>query len=305
MVSLVQISYIIDLSITRSFSKSAKRCFVSQPTLSMQVKKAEETLGATIFNRDGKVLELTPFGIEFVEKAKNVQEEFSLLKEFVNHKSDIIIDLSIGVIPTMSSFILPFIQGYAKEMQGKVKIHLKELSTEDLILKLEDGQIDAGFMAGSEKYNRFEQKSFALEPLIPYVNEDNIKKGIKVEDLYKVHPWLLSSNNCLSLQMLKLCQIDILNENLLSYDGGNMQLLVDLVNSEGGYTLIPFFMLDKLQIAESHECYFKDSTPVRNLVIIYKKRSSNKKLLEALVEKAKDEFKVALTEKTVLIDWNS
>lgn len=271
----------------------------------MQVKKAEETMGVSIFNRDGKALELTPFGLEFVNKAKNVQEEFSLLKEFVDHKSEVLIDLKVGVIPTMSSFVLPFIQNYAKEMEGKVKIHVKELSTEDMVQKIDEGQIDVGFMAGSEKYNRFEQQSFALEPLIPYVNENNISKGIKVEDLYKVHPWLLSSNNCLSLQMLKLCQIDIMNENLLSYDGGNMQLLVDLVNTEGGYTLLPFFMLDKLIIDDRFECYFTESTPVRDLVLIHKKRSSNKNLLIELAKRAKNEFEVSLSAKTLVIDWNS
>jgi hypothetical protein len=105
--------------------------------------------------------------------------------------------------------------------------------------------------------------------------------------------------------MLKLCQIDIMNENLLSYDGGNMQLLVDLVNTEGGYTLLPFFMLDKLIIDDRFECYFTESTPVRDLVLIHKKRSSNKNLLIELAERAKNEFEVSLSAKTLVIDWNS
>lgn len=290
MITLTQMQYIMKLHQFKSFSKVADYYHVTQPTVSMQVKKAEEIIGFAVFSRKGKTLITTEKGEGVIEHIQYVLKEADELHDFIADSfEESIIELKIGVIPTMALYIVPILL-QIKEVNGRdVSIRIHELPTQVLLDQLSTGDIDAAIMAGNSAYDQVIQETFGYEPLVLYMNEESIKgEVVSISQLRNFQPWLLNEVNCLSLQMIQLCQLS--DDYSKIYYGGNLQLIVDLVNQEGGFSILPGFALERLDIQEGKEKIIQDSNPFRSLVLAKRKRPKHKAILEGIELVLKSEF---------------
>lgn len=291
MLTIVQMQYVVKLYEYKSFSKVAEYYKVTQPTVSMQIKKAEETIGFPVFKRNNKKILLTKKGEGVIERIQFVLRENEDLKEFIEDSfDDSQIEISIGVIPTMSLFIVPVLMG-VKEVSGRlVNLKIHELPTHVLLDQLMSGEIDGAIMAGNSSFDQVTQSVFGHEPLVLYLNEESVKdkRSVTINELKNFQPWLMNEVNCLSLQMIQLCQLS--DDYSKTYYGSNLQLIVDLVNQEGGFSILPGFTLERLDIKPNMEKILENTNPFRSLVLAKRKRPKHKLILEGIEVRLKKEF---------------
>ena len=291
MLTIVQMQYMVKLFEFKSFSKVAEYYKVTQPTVSMQIKKAEEIIGFPVFKRNNKKILLTKKGEGVVERIQFVLRENDDLKEFIEDSFDNSeIEINIGVIPTMSLFIVPILLRI-KAISGRlVNLKIHELPTHVLLDQLMSGEIDGAIMAGNSSFDQVTQSVFGHEPLVLYLNEESVKdkRSVTINELKNFQPWLMNEVNCLSLQMIQLCQLS--DDYSKTYYGSNLQLIVDLVNQEGGFSILPGFTLERLDIKPNMEKILENTNPFRSLVLAKRKRPKHKSILEALEVRLKKEF---------------
>src|ERR1700704_2751216 len=141
--TFTQLEYIVSIDTYRHFAKAADNCFVTQPTLSMQVQKLEEELGLLIFDRSRQPVIPTVAGAEIIEQARRIMSEKNKVHEIVQHKKDTLAgELRIGIIPTLAPYLLPlFVQRFTKKYP-QIKMIVHEMTTEIVVSKLREGRID-------------------------------------------------------------------------------------------------------------------------------------------------------------------
>lgn len=305
-ISPQQIKYIIELNNSGSFHKASKNCFVTQPTLSMQIKKVEDLLGVAIFDRSRNPIELTPAGKQLLPILMDIQQEYARIGTFKQKlEGKYKEQLRIGVIPTISSYLL--IDLY-KEMQGgsdELQIFLEEYRTEELLTALEEGKVDVGILAGPFNGPGFRTVPLYAEEILIYCPETN-KKTISPSDIEEKQPWLLSEGNCLRTQMVHFCRIDDQQENSdvkWSYQGGNIDLLMEMVDLNGGYTLVPEFYkrsdknLKRLWDDSSNEF------PAREVIAVFPNRTYKKESVERIVRMIQLKYGQKSRENLRVLNW--
>lgn len=273
MISITQIEYIIALLEYKNFQKAAEKCFITQPTLSMQIKKAEETLGNKIFDRSTTPLSLSSFGKQVIPELRMILEsvknfEYKMKKLEGNLKEEI----RIGIIPTVAVYLVPeFYQAWKNKLKN-IKIEILELKTEELIAQLENRKIDFGILAGPLNHERFDQQILFNEK-IQVFTKDFQSSDIDLDQLENMHPWLLAKGNCLRTQMVSFCNINEEEINDWHYSGGNIDLLIKMVMQEGGYTLIPEYY-DLPDHLKKHNKSITGHEPFRQIIGVFNKGTS-------------------------------
>jgi len=239
-ISLQQMRYLVVLSEELQFLRASERCFVTQPTLSMQVKKAEEQLGHPVFDRVTQPLTLTPYGqsvIPILREILNENDKITQLNEKMSGK--VFEEIRIGVIPTIAVYLLSDIFLRLRKALPNAKLLFMEYRTEELLLALETNKVDLAIFAGPYSDPRHRSIPLYQEEIKIYTNEDSTGE-IAIESLTNLQPWLLSKGNCLRTQMVNFCNLkDAVDPIEWDYIGGSLEILVDMVNINGGYTLIP------------------------------------------------------------------
>ena len=146
--NLRDLKYIIAVAESRHFGKAAERCFVSQPTLSGQIKKLEEELGVAIFERTNRSVEITPVGETIVAHARQIMEQADVIQQLARaHQDPLAGPLRIGAIPTLSPYLMPLILAPLKKLYPQMKLVLSEELTDTLIERLQNHEIDAALLA--------------------------------------------------------------------------------------------------------------------------------------------------------------
>lgn len=284
-ISPQQINYIVELHKSGSFHKASKVCFVTQPTLSMQVKKAEEQLGFTIFDRSTTPIELTPAGEKLLPILIGIQQEYTRIGVLKSKLEGTYIEqIKIGVIPTISAYLLTDIFDEVRKTLPDVRFRIQELKTEELIDAIKESRIDMGIMAGPFNNTGIRTIPLYHEEILLYFPQFQ-KKLAHPDDLIGQQPWLLSRGNCLRTQMVHFCEIheDDDSGNIWSYEGGNVELLMKMVDLNGGYTLVPEYyniQKDKLirLLDEKNREY-----PAREIISLVQNRSYKMELIEKMI----------------------
>ncbi len=276
MISQVQLSYIFALLKHKNFQRAADACHVTQPTLSMQLKKAEETLGYQIINRDTNPISLTDAGQQLYPQLSAIQSAYDELEIQVQRlKGTYKSEIRIGIIPTISNYLVPELYAKWQNQIGDVHLDISELTSPNLLAALKDKSIDFGIMAGPVEDSTFDQQILFNEEILIYA--PTIKnKTIQLEQLENERPWLLSPGNCLRTQMINFCKLDTAKKSEWNYEGGNLHLLTKMVEQEGGYTLIPSFYLPHLNLDPKHIKKIVDHTPIRQIIGLHLKRNTKK-----------------------------
>lgn len=285
--NIQQLEYIIALDNYGSFSQAAVHCNVTQPTLSMQVKKIEEELGVIIFDRSRKPLKATEEGMPILDQARIIMQEVNVLRDQVNsEKGPANGVLTIGIIPTIAPYIVPVFLGDFLRKYPEIKVHIKELKTEEITDALKKEKIDFGILATPLREQGIHEYPLFYEKLICYADEEiaaSYKNRIGINDLLSHKIWLLSEGNCFRNQVFNLCAMDQIafRDFHLSYESGSVEGLMRLVDKEGGLTFIPeLATLDMYDDQLDRLKFIADQNPVREISIVLGRRAMKKKLID-------------------------
>lgn len=306
MVSLQQMQYIIAVAEERQFQRASERCFVTQPTLSMQVKKAEETLGNLIFDRSRNPLEPTAYGEQLIPILRDVLTEYDRIHALGDRQKGIFKErLRVAIIPTIAGYMLPDLFDKWKEALEDVELTLEEMKTEDILTALETKSIDMGILAGPVHHPKWRTTVLYQEEILAYSPAFK-KKVIPSSELEQEHPWLLSEGNCLRTQMVHFCELDDRDKNGWNYEGGNIELLVKMVDLHGGYTLIPEYYASVLNVAgmnriESDELH---EHPAREVIAVSANRSPKWQAMERLIRTVQLHYANSAKDRALkLLNW--
>lgn len=302
MITIQQIQYIISLAEEKHFVRASDRCNVTQPTLSMQIKKAENQLGVELFQRK-KVVELTSAGKFLIETLYQVQNSYLKIEEMVHrHKNGFFKELSVGIIPTISNYLIPDFYSIWKDKLNSVNIRFVEGYTHELLQQLENGTQDCVIVAGDFQRRNFRESFLYNEELLLYAsNLLKSKKELQLKDLDGMQPWLMTDGNCLKNQMMNFCLIE--NSAQWEYQGDSMEILKRMVDKNGGYTLLPQFSINQNEKARriaSEDNYF----PARKVVALTNKSTAKWEFVKQIIFTIQQKY-IATKDgsKYVFLDW--
>jgi LysR family hydrogen peroxide-inducible transcriptional activator len=290
-ITLTQLSYIVAVFQTRNFGSAARACFVSQPTLSMQIQKLEDDLGVILFDRSKKPVEPTAIGRKVIEQAQISLQEVLRIEELIKaEKGEISGPFNLGIIPTLAPYLLPlFLEKFTTNYPG-VNLIIEELQTSQIIKKLKEDQLDAGILATPLNINGIAEKPIFNEPFLAYLSPDHplLSLGqLSENDLSLNDIWLLNEGHCFRDQAIEICKKikgkGSKPRNLI-FESGNLETLKRLVDQKFGYTLLPWLATLGMSATEKKKKirFFRAPIPAREVSIIYTRSYLKKSIIEAL-----------------------
>lgn len=310
MYSLIQLEYIVAVDTYRHFVTASEKCFVTQPTLSMQIKKLEEDLGVTIFDRTKQPIIPTQIGSKIIEQARIVLAESNHINEIITtHNNSISGELTIAIIPSLAPYLLPLFIGKFNRTYPDVKVKILELLTEDIITQLKNDTVDVGILVTPLTEKGIIEQPIFYEEMLLYINKDHPfakKKDIKPIELASPDLWLLNNGNCFRSQVINLCSYkpNISEDSHFEYASGSLETIKKMVEKEGGFTLLPELATinDKSSAKIKN---FKSITPLREVSFVYTRNYVKKKLLELLSEEIRAAIpeKLLNKERGVIAEW--
>ncbi|HYF97382.1 MAG TPA: LysR substrate-binding domain-containing protein, partial [Coxiellaceae bacterium] len=240
--NLRDLQYLIAVADTLHFAKAAELCHVSQPTLSMQLKKLEDELQIQFFERNHKKILLTETGRVLVDQARHVVKEAQHLKEMARFAADPLAgSLRLGCIPTLAPYLLPRVLSTIKKELPRLELFLIEEQTHILLNQLKSGKIDAAILAlpvandEFEVCELFDEKFWVAMPLEHPLSQ---KKKVHVSDLKNQNLLLLTEGHCLREQALAVCEMEQ-QQILPSFSATSLETLRQMVALGNGVTLLP------------------------------------------------------------------
>ncbi len=243
--NLRDLKYIIAVAETHHFGKAAQRCFVSQPTLSGQIKKLEEELGVVIFERTNRTVEITPVGEAILVHARQILEQSDAITQLARaYKDPLAGPLRVGTIPTLSPYLMPLILKPLKQQHPQMKLVLSEELTDVLLTRLKNHEIDAALLATPIDEHEFASLPLFDEPFwiaYPRDHEFYTKEKITREDLDSVNLLLLAEGHCLAKQAMEVCHMKERQHNgdMADLRAASLETLIQLVSAGFGCTLVP------------------------------------------------------------------
>lgn len=243
--NLRDLKYIIAVAETRHFGKAAQKCFVSQPTLSGQIKKLEDELGVAIFERTNRSVEVTPFGDNVIAHARQIMEQADAIEQLARaHQDPLAGPLRIGAIPTLSPYLMPLILAPLKKQYPQMKLVLSEELTDTLLQRLRKHEIDAALLATPVLDTDLESLPLFDEPFwvaYPSHHPFYTKQSITRRDLDNENLLLLSEGHCLASQAMEVCHMkERQNQGEMSdLRASSLETLIQLVKADFGITLVP------------------------------------------------------------------
>lgn len=243
--NLKDLKYIIAVAETHHFGKAAERCFVSQPTLSGQLKKLEVELGVTIFERTNRSVETTPIGEAILDHARQIMEQADAIRQLALAQQDPLAGpLRIGAIPTLSPYLMPLILMPLKKQHPQLKLVLSEEMTDILLRRLHNHEIDAALLATPVEEPDLDEIPLFDEPFWlahprehPFYTQDEITRT----DLENTELLLLSEGHCLAKQAMKVCHMKERKDQgeMADLRAASLETLLQLVSAGFGSTLVP------------------------------------------------------------------
>jgi LysR family hydrogen peroxide-inducible transcriptional activator len=285
--NLRDLKYIVEVAREKNFARASAKVFVSQPALSMQIKKLEETLGVEIFERDKQNFLITPVGAEIIKKAEIILQESEEIKMIAkNSKDPHKGEIRIGAFPTVASYFLPnFVKNIHKKFPH-LKIFLIEAKSDELITKLKSGELDLCLLAMPiADDNLIGEKIFSEKFLLatPKGHPFSKKSKIQIKELKKQELMLLEDGHCMRDQALEICSMVKAYENK-DFKATSLETLRQMVANGTGITLMPEIAVrndDKISYVKIF------NAPFRTIGIHYRKSSVQKNLIKEIIKLAK------------------
>lgn len=286
--TITQLKYVLAVAEHQNFTKAAEKCFVTQPTLSMQIQKLEDQLDIQIFDRSKKPIELTEVGRKIVNQAKNIVNEADRITDIVDQQKGFIGgEFKIGIIPTVMPTLLPmFLKSFIKRYP-KIRLKIEELNTEEIMQRINDGHLDAAIAATPLKNEQIKERVLFYEPFVGYIPSNHrltSKKTIEVSDLNINDMLLLEDGHCFRDGVLNLCNAKKTKDlSEFQLESGSFEMLVKLTNEGMGMTLLPYLHTLDLKEKEQEKLhYFSEPSPAREVSLIYHKSELKIQIIDAL-----------------------
>ncbi len=272
------LEYLIAVDEERHFHRAAERCFVSQPTLSGQLKKLEEELGVLLVERNNRQVSMTEAGEAVVKHARAVLAEIRTIKDVADFYHDPMVgDVRVGIIPTIAPYLLPVIMPPLNKSFPQLKIWLYEYQTHVLLEKLQRAELDFLILALPIEKHEFTELDLFREPFRLAVKKDHAlakKKHINLGDIANQELLLLEEGHCLRGHILDVCLLAGVKEEG-QYHATSLETLRHMVGEGMGMTLIPELAVpvktrksDEIRYIE-----FSDPKPNRRIGMLYRKNS--------------------------------
>ena len=289
--NIQQLEYLIAVDKFKHFGKAAQACFITQPTLSAMIQKFEEELDVKVFDRTTHPIRTTDVGVQIIEQAKKVIDSINELR----NKADLLNNvlggkINLGIIPTVSTYILPAeIFDFLKK-NPKIEMNVKEITTENVIKGLKSGELDAGIIATPyDAASEFYQEFLFNEELMIYTSDPKYKKDTYVipEELDVDKVWLLEEGNCLRTQFENICKLkeNSMKPKNLEFVSSNINTLIQMVDKVGGISIIPELAQSQLSKEQNDKIVrFRKPFPFREISIIYYKPTYKQKIIDELSE---------------------
>lgn len=286
--TITQLTYVLAVAEHKNFTLAAEKCFVTQPTLSMQIQKLEEELDIQIFDRTKKPIGLTDVGEKIIAQAKNIVNEANRIKDIVDQQKGFIGgDFRVGIIPTIMPTLLPmFLNNFIKKYP-KVNLIIEELTTNEIIARLNSGKLDCAIAATPLQEEKLKEIVLYYEPFMIYLpNQHELysKSELTIEDLDKEKLLLLQDGHCFRNSVVHLCKNNsYIKEQQFQLESGSFETLMKLSDEGLGITMLPY--LHTLDLNEKNKLkikYFQDPKPSREVSLIFPKSELKIQLIEAL-----------------------
>lgn len=312
MVTLTQLEYIVAVDTYRHFGKAAEHCFITQPTLSMQIKKLEEDLEIIIFDRSKQPLIPTDVGVRIIEQSRIVLKQSEEILNIVkDHKNQVSGMLRIGIIPTLAPYLLPLFIGNYKKKYPNIFIKVVEATTESIVGLLNKDLIDVGILVTPLKEDKIIEKPVFYEEMLIYANsahklhKQNI---IELKDIAIPEIWLLSDGHCFRDQVVNLCSFVGTADSKLPFhfEAGSLETLMNIVDREGGLTLIPELAKANMSVKRAGNVRkFSNLTPLREVSLVYSRHFAKHKLINLLWREIKDSIPEELQkeDRGTIVEW--
>ncbi len=289
--TITQLEYIIAVDNCRHFSAAAEQCFITQPTLSMQIQKLEEDLGTKIFDRSKQPVIPTEIGEEIIQQARAIIHEVKMIHQLIKDKQGLLQgELRIGIIPTLAPYLLPmFLQPFLNKYPD-VKLKVKEMTTDLIIEKLKAGRIDAGLLVTPLQDASIIEYPLFYEELVAYVSKSNSafkKNYVLADDIDLKELWLLEEGHCFRSQIVNLCELkkQSKEQSHFEYEAGSVETLRKMVELNNGVTILPELATLDFSVKQLNMVrHFKGPAPVREVSLVTHRNYVKKKLVDVLKE---------------------
>jgi LysR family hydrogen peroxide-inducible transcriptional activator len=289
--TFTQLEYIVAIDAHRHFATAANHCFVTQPTLSMQVQKLEEELKIKIFDRSKQPVIPTEAGAAIIEQARKILSEKSVINEIVQtKKGELSGELRVGIIPTLAPYLLPlFIRSFIKKFP-QVKLIVNEIMTENIIQRLREGSIDAGLLVTPLQEKGIREHVLFYEELVAYVGKKNgvyKKHYLLAQDIDPNKLWLLEEGHCFRSQIVNLCELRKASKegSQFDYEAGSIETLRRMVEMNDGITILPELATTHLTKSQKQLIrQFKSPPPMREVSLVVHRDFVKQRLMQVLMQ---------------------
>jgi LysR family hydrogen peroxide-inducible transcriptional activator len=290
--NLRDLKYLVAVADSHHFGHAADSCFVSQPTLSGQIKKLETELGVTLFERTKRSVETTPLGEAIVGQARIVLEQAEALVQLAQANQDPLVGpLRIGAIPTLSPYLVPLILKPLKKQYPQIKLVLSEELTDTLLARLGKHEIDAALIATPVDNPEFETLPLFEEPfwlVHPRKHPLANKKIISQTDLDGADLLLLAEGHCLAEQAMQVCHIHerSVQGDMADMRAASLETLLQMVAAGLGSTLLPALALKSAAVKDrniaTRQLNLADT--YRQVLLVYRRSFPRQQVLDAFAD---------------------
>lgn len=290
--TITQLEYVVAVATYKSFVSAAEKCFVTQPTLSMQIQKLEDELGVKVFDRNKHPIAVTDMGAMIVQQARVALAECERIHEMIQVQQKMLSgSFKFAAIPTVAPYVLPdLLENYSKHFPS-MKLSVNEMETDQIILALHNNEIDAALVSTPLEENGIKEYPLFYEPFVGYFGDGEKalkKRTISTSDIALERIWLLSEGHCMRNQIINLCSDHVQKlqaERPYRYESSNVETLRKMVVKNGGMTILPElatreFTEDQIERVR----YFDDPEPVREISLVTNDHFVRMSILQTLMD---------------------
>ncbi|MBX2966611.1 MAG: LysR family transcriptional regulator [Cyclobacteriaceae bacterium] len=287
--TLTQLEYIVALDTYRHFVLASEKCFVTQPTLSMQIQKLEDELGVKLFDRTKQPVMPTEIGAGIIAQARTVLRETDMIRQLISDQKNALSgELRIGIIPTLAPYLLPPLYEALRNKYPQVNLVVREIITEEIINELKHNRLDCGIVVTPLNDSSIKEEILFYEELFVYVSKKNAlvdKKYVLANELDPNKLWLLEEGHCFRSQVLNLCELRKRNDFHIKYETGNIETLKRMVDKSDGITILPELAVMEFSKAQ-HKLVkrLKEPSPAREVSLVTHRNHIKTKLINTLKE---------------------
>lgn len=286
------LQYFVKLAELKHFSKAASACFVSQPTLSTQIRKLEDELGVSLVERAPRHIMLTPIGEDIAHRAKHVLRDIEHLKDAARRSKDPETGtIKLGIFPTLAPYLLPHVIPVVCKRYPELRLQLAEEKTEDILNMLDQGRLDAGLLALPVEEHGMDMEILFEEPFVtamPSSHPLTEKQNISLKDLEGEELLLLEEGHCLRQHALAVCALAGARERV-DFQATSMETLRQMVAANAGVTLMPVLSVkppipstDNIDLRP-----FESPAPSRTIALVWRRSSPLGGFLRKLAQSLK------------------